>query len=339
MIRAGIIGASGYLGAELLRLLSFHEKIQVTLLQGHTNAGVALGEIYPSLDIAYKGLIVSDFSPEAIADLDLLFVSLPAGVSAEVMDILMSKVPLVVDLGADFRLKDISLYEKWYHFKHQNPDLADKAVYGLPEFYRSDIKDATLISSPGCYVTAAALAIKPFVQAGIFEKDACIIVDGASGTSGAGRQPTKETHHSYVNENFRAYGLLDHRHTPEMEQVIGRQILFTPHLVPMTRGILVTCYAKANQEISDDETYLLQADYYQKEPFVEVIKGLPSTKDSYGSNIARLTARYDKRTGYVVMLGAIDNLTKGGAGQAIQSANIALGIKEDTGLTQIGVIP
>jgi N-acetyl-gamma-glutamyl-phosphate reductase len=181
--------------------------------------------------------------------------------------------------------------------------------------------------------------VKPFVDAKIIDEKDCVVVDGASGTSGAGRKATDVTHHSLVNENFTAYGLLDHRHTPEMEQVIGRQIIFTPHLLPMTRGILVTCYVKTNRKVTTGDLLSLQRDYYDNEPFVDVIDGIPSTKDCYGSNMARITSRYDERTGYMVMLAAIDNLTKGGAGQALQSANIALGIEESMGLTQIGMIP
>ncbi len=339
MIKVGVVGASGYLGAELLRLLSNHQDMTVSALQGHGSAGNAVADLYPGLEPAYSGMSIETFDPKSLSGLDLVFLALPSGVAAAQAEVLMAAVPLVVDLSADFRLKNAGLYDRWYSFAHPAPHLLEKAVYGLPEFYRSEIAQASLIASPGCYVTAATLAVKPFVEANVLEKDDCLIVDGASGTSGAGRQLTETTHHGYINENFVAYGLLDHRHTPEMEQVIGKQVLFTPHLLPMTRGILVTCYAKAAHKLTSKELFEMQRTFYKDEPFVAVTEKPPATRDCYGSNTARLSAYYDDRTGYVVMLAAIDNLCKGGAGQALQSANIALGIEETCGLTQIGVIP
>jgi N-acetyl-gamma-glutamyl-phosphate reductase len=339
MLKVGVVGASGYLGAELLRLIAAHPEMKLVAAQGHTNVNVGITELYPGLGSLYEGVKVEAFNPDALSGLDLVFLALPFGLAAGYMENLLSKVPVVVDLSADFRLKDAGLYDKWYRFTHPSPQLLEKAVYALPELYRERIKGASLISSPGCYVTAAALCVRPFVEANILDKDTSLIVDGASGTSGAGRSLTEMTHHSYINENFVAYGLLDHRHTPEMEQVIGTQVLFTPHLLPMTRGILVTCYAKVELDMTTEELLEIQRTFYADETFIRITEKSPATGNCYGSNTAELSVRYDKRTSHLIMLAAIDNLCKGGAGQALQSANIALGIEETYGLTQIGVIP
>jgi N-acetyl-gamma-glutamyl-phosphate reductase len=244
----------------------------------------------------------------------------------------------VVDLGADFRLKDASAYEQWYHFSHQYPALLEEAVFGLPELFRSDIVGAHLIASPGCYVTAASLALSPLVRAGVVETTG-IIVDAASGTSGAGKEPRADLHYAKVNESFSAYGLLNHRHTPEIEQTIGAQILFTPHLAPMTRGILATCYARPTGVTSTEALLELLANAYAGEPFIAVSEEAPSTRDTYGSNVVRLSARYDARTNTVLFLSALDNLTKGGSGQALQATNIALGLEETMGLPRVALLP
>jgi N-acetyl-gamma-glutamyl-phosphate reductase len=243
-----------------------------------------------------------------------------------------------VDLGADFRLRDASAYPQWYGWEHSVPELLSSAVYGLPELYRPQLAGAGLIAAPGCYVTAAAVALRPLVAGGLVEP-AGIIVDGASGTSGAGKAPAPNLHHSLANERYVAYGVLDHRHTPEMEQVIGAQLLFTPHLAPMTRGILTTCYARPARPVTTESLLSYLAEAYAGEPFVNVTAGLPSTSDAYGSNVVHLTARFDERTGWVIVMSAIDNLVKGGSGQAIQAANAALGLPETAGLPLVGLSP
>jgi N-acetyl-gamma-glutamyl-phosphate reductase len=267
-----------------------------------------------------------------------VFVAVPSGSSQPIIQGLVGKVRCLVDLGADFRLKDPSLYEVWYGFTHSAPGLLSRAVFGLPELNRNLLVGAGLIAAPGCYVTAASLALAPLVKEGVIE-DRGIIIDAASGTSGAGHNPVATSHHATVNENFVAYKLLEHRHTPEIEQTIGATVLFTPHLAPMTRGILATCYGRATHPTSTEDVLDLLAMTYAGEPFVHVGKASPATRDTYGSNNVLITARFDERTGIVIVLAALDNLTKGGAGQALQAANIALGCDETMGLSMIGLNP
>jgi N-acetyl-gamma-glutamyl-phosphate reductase len=246
----------------------------------------------------------------------------------------------VVDLGADFRLRDPAVYARWYGEAHVAPELLERFAYGLPELQRDAIAKADAVASPGCYPTAAALALAPLTAAGVIEPRG-IVVDAASGGSGAGRALKHATHFGTANEDFTAYGLLDHRHTPEIEQAVGGAVLFTPHLAPMTRGILATCYARpaAGASTSPDEVLGLLEDAYAGEPFVVVSPASPSTKATWGSNAAHLTARYDPRTGWVLVLAALDNLVKGASGQAVQCANILLGLDETAGLSAIGVYP
>jgi N-acetyl-gamma-glutamyl-phosphate reductase len=338
-MQAGVVGATGYLGAELLRLLAGHSGIEPAVLQGASTAGSELGALIPSLASRYRERSVEPVDPRRLEGLDVVFVAVPSGTSQEIVASLVGKVGLVVDLGADFRLRDPNAYEVWYGFSHRNPELLSKAVYGLPELTRKELPGAELVAAPGCYVTAACLALAPFLTAGEAEP-AGIVVDAASGTSGAGKSPAANLHHPHANEQMSAYKLTDHRHIPEMEQVLGAELIFTPHLAPMTRGILATCYARlasgSSIETSEDALDLL-ATHYGEEPFVHVSRELVATGDAYGSNVAHLTARYDQRTGWLVVLAAIDNLIKGGSGQAIQAANIALGIEETTGLPLVGM--
>jgi N-acetyl-gamma-glutamyl-phosphate reductase len=253
---------------------------------------------------------------------------------------LINKVRLVVDCSAAFRLKDATLYPTWYGFDHDQPTELKVAVYGLPELYRQDLKTAKLIATPGCYVTAASLALAPLVKAEVISTSG-VIVDAASGVSGAGRALKNSNSFCAVDEDFSAYGLLDHRHTPEIEQVTGAQILFTPHLAPMNRGILATCYARPIDAAKTSTASLLAvlSRAYAREPFVAVRPASPSTKATLGTNSVLLSARFDQRTGYVIVLCAIDNLTKGAAGGAIQAANVALNIDESFGLAKVGMYP
>ena len=340
-MRAGIVGASGYLGAELLRLLADHPVLDVAALQSDSTAGSAIGTLYPSLAKAYRGLTTGPVDLGVFEGFDVVFVAVPSGTSQEIVGELYGRVPLVVDLGADFRLKDPSAYETWYRFTHRRPELLERAVYGLPELNRAALGGAGLVAAPGCYVTAACLALAPFVTNGYVEPTG-IVVDAASGTSGGGRAPSASFHHPLVNENFTPYGVLTHRHTPEMQQMLGAELLFTPHLAPMTRGILATCYARplasAGLHSSEEATDLLRQ-AYANEPFVNVTGDLVSTADAYGSNVAHLTARVDERTGWLVVFSAIDNLVKGGAGQALQAANVALSLPESAGLPLVGLAP
>jgi N-acetyl-gamma-glutamyl-phosphate reductase len=340
-LRVGVFGASGYAGAELLRLLAGHPVFEVALATAESQAGGRVADLYPSLATAYPALTLAATDPAVTDDLDLVFLALPHGASQDLVPELRKRVGTVVDLAADFRLRDPALYPQWYGAEHHCPDLLADAVTGIPELFPADLPGASLIAAAGCYATAAALALTPLLRAGLVDP-AGVVVDAASGVSGAGRAPKPDTHFNTVDEDFTAYGLLDHRHTPEMEQTIGAQVLFTPHLAPMNRGILATCYARpagtARHGAGPDALQELRR-FYAGCPFVVVDERSPSTKAALGSNCAHLTARYDPRTGWILAIAAIDNLTKGAAGQAIQCANIALGLPETSGLPITGLYP
>jgi N-acetyl-gamma-glutamyl-phosphate reductase len=335
--KVGVFGASGYAGVELLRLVAQHPGLEVVLATGETQAGTPAAELYPSLAAAYPGVVFAESDPAAADGLDLVFLALPHGASQHLVPDLRKRVGKVVDLGADFRLKDPGLYPTWYGEPHSAPALLEEFVYGLPELFRDQLAGADLVAAPGCYVTAAALALGPLVRSGAIEASG-VIVDAASGVSGAGRALRHTSHFATVNEDFTAYGLIDHRHTPEIEQATGAQVLFTPHLAPMTRGILATCYARPAPGRTAEPLAVL-GDFYRAEPFVTVGERPPSTKATYGSNSAHITARHDPRTGWVVALCSLDNLGKGASGQAVQCANLALGLPETAGLPVAGVYP
>ncbi len=334
--RVGIVGASGYTGAELLRLCAGHPDLEVVIATGDSQAGLAAAEVYPSLAAGYPDLVFASFDPADFDDLDVVFLALPHGASQDLVPDLHKRVGAVVDLAADFRLRDASLYPTWYGAEHRMPELLRDFAYGIPELFREDLIGSSLIAAAGCYVTAAALALAPLVRAGLIETSG-IIVDAASGLSGAGKTPKANLHFAAADEDFSAYGLLDHRHTPEIEQAIGAQVLFTPHLAPMTRGILATCYARPADAATDPLEAL--RDFYRDEPCVVVGPNPPSTKATWGSNTAQLTARRDPRTGWIVVLCALDNLVKGASGQAVQCANLALGLDELAGLPLVGTFP
>lgn len=338
MKKVGIIGASGYTGAELLRLCAAHPELSVELATGDSQAGTAVAELYPSLAAAYGDLAFAPYEDGAADGLDLVFLGLPHGASQAIVPGLLDRVPHVVDLAADFRLKDPALYPEWYGEPHAAPDLLERFVYGLPEVYRDDLAGAAAVAVPGCYPTAANLALGPLVRSGLVEPTG-IVVDAASGVSGAGRPPKPNTTFCTVDEDFTAYGLLHHRHTPEMEMVFGTSVLFTPHLAPMNRGILATCYARPAAPTTSEAVLGALHEAYADEPFVVVSERSPSTKATLGSNTAHVTARADERTGWVVAICAIDNLVKGASGQAVQCANLALGLPETTGLPTAGLYP
>ena len=337
-VRTGIVGASGYTGAELLRLCAGHESLKVTVATADTQAGVRAADLYPSLAAVHPDLVFGELDTDRLDGLDLLFLAMPHGRAQTLVPDLVGRVGHIVDLSADFRLKDPTLYPAWYGADHASPQLLDRFVYAVPELDREPLRGAELVAAPGCYVTAAGLALTPLVRAGAIEATG-VIVDAASGVSGAGRATRHSTQFATANEDFVAYGLLRHRHTPEIEQLTGAQVLFTPHLAPMTRGILATCYARPAGATSTDDLLGVLRDAYGGEPFVVVGPEPPSTKATYGSNAAHLTARYDERTGWVVVLCALDNLVKGAAGQALQCANLALGLPEGEGLSAAGVYP
>jgi N-acetyl-gamma-glutamyl-phosphate reductase len=338
MHRVGIVGASGFTGAELLRLSAAHPGLEVVVATGDTKAGMAVGDLHPSLAAAYPELALETYRIEAVDGLDVVFLGLPHGTSQAVVPELLGRVGAVIDLAADFRLKDASLYPQWYGEDHTAPELLDRFAYGLPELFRDDLVGADAVAVPGCYPTAAALALAPLVRAGLVETHG-IIVDAASGVSGAGRGLKESTTFCAVDEGFSAYGLLDHRHTPEMDQVLGGSVLFTPHLAPMNRGILATCYAQPTTPSSTSEVMATLRNAYRDEPFVVVTDDPPSTKATLGANTAHITGRADPRTGWVVVVAGIDNLVKGASGQAVQCANLALGLDETMGLPLAAVAP
>jgi N-acetyl-gamma-glutamyl-phosphate reductase len=343
MLHAGIIGASGYTGAELLRLLAGHPGLDVVVATADSQAGTPAGALYPALAACYPHLqlvATDDAALAAVDGLDVVFMGLPHQASMALAPQLVGRVGCVVDLSAAYRLKDASLYPQWYGFAHDQPELLAKAVYGLPERHRHELIGARLVATPGCYVTAATLALAPLLDAGLVERSG-LIVDAASGVTGAGRAAKSDTTFCAVDENFNAYGLLDHRHTPEIEQNLDAQVLFTPHLAPMNRGILATCYARPAAGSALSTAIVLGAlqDAYAGEPFVVVVDGSPATKSTLGSNVAHVTARYDERTGTVLAIAALDNLTKGASGGALQAANVALGLDETLGLPLVGVAP
>jgi N-acetyl-gamma-glutamyl-phosphate reductase len=288
--------------------------------------------------VAYPDLVFRPLDPAEVAGLDVVFLGLPHEASLAVAPALHRRVGCLVDLSAAFRLKDPALYPAWYGFEHDQPELLAEAVYGLPELYRSELKGARMIATPGCYVTAASLALAPLVQLGLVEPGG-VIVDAASGVTGAGRGLRHQSLFATVDEDFTAYALLDHRHTPEIEQVTGAQVLFTPHLAPMSRGILATCYARPATAVTTERLLAALDGFYEGEPFVSVRSAPPSTKATLGSNAVHLTARFDARTGHVVVLCALDNLAKGAAGGALQAANVALGLPETAGLSAVGLMP
>jgi N-acetyl-gamma-glutamyl-phosphate reductase len=340
----GIIGASGYTGAELLRLCAQHPHLDVRVATGDSQAGRRIADAYPSLAAAYGDQAFEPTDPALVDGLDLVFLGLPHGASQAIVPGLRGRVGKLVDLAADFRLDDAALYPTWYGEAHTAPELLGEFAYGLPELFRDEVRAADAVAAPGCYVTAASLALAPLLRAGLVAPTG-IVVDAASGVSGAGKGLKETTSFTAVDEDFTAYGLLTHRHTPEIEQNLARvagapaQVLFTPHLAPMNRGILATCYARPTGALTTDDALAALRKAWADEPFVVVVDGSPSTKATLGSNTVHVTARADERTGWVVAIAALDNLTKGASGQAVQCANLMLGLPEPTGLPTAGLYP
>lgn len=340
-MKIGILGATGYTGQELLRILNHHSEAQVVFLGSSTSAGKKYAEIYPQWNESGY-----DLAAEEVPEVDLLFVALPHGIAAARAEEIIKRGVKIIDLGADFRLKSRQEYEQWYKTKHANPALLPEAVYGLPELYRNQIGRRNLIANPGCYPTASLLALVPLLR----EKLICgqsIIIDAKSGVSGAGRGIAQDFHFSEVNENFKAYGIGVHRHTPEIEQQLseaaGERVIinFTPHLVPMTRGILATIYTDVAAGVHEKDLRDCLAAAYQGETFIHLLpEGTwPQTKFSYGGNHAYLQLKVDPRTGRLIIVSVIDNLVKGAAGQAVQNMNILFNLPESTGLENRGLWP
>jgi N-acetyl-gamma-glutamyl-phosphate reductase len=344
MVRVSIIGASGYGGGELVRLLAAHPDVELAHLTAETRRGEPYGEVFPNL----RGIVphvTEEADPAAIAaDSDVVFFALPNGVPMTVAPALGPRVK-IVDLGADFRFRDPATYATWYKADHASPGLLAEAVYGQPELHREAIRTARIVGNPGCYPTAALIAAAPFVRAGLVERDG-IVVDAKSGVSGAGRGVSAGTHFSEVNENVRPYNVAAHRHAPEIEQELAAlagapmTVTFVPHLIPMTRGILATVYMRLAHGVTAAEAEGLLREAYAQEPFVRVLPGgLPQTKATFGSNYCDVAVRVDARARLLIAMAAIDNLVKGASGQAIQNMNLMCGLPERRGLEGAPLYP
>ena len=345
-IRAGIIGATGYAGGELARLLLQREDMEITWFGSRSYVGQDYASVYQNMYQMTDAVCQSDDLSQAVKEADVIFTATPQGFLSSVISEEILSQAKVIDLSADFRIKDVAVYEKWYQLKHSAPQFIQEAVYGLPEINREKIKGARLIANPGCYPTCTFLSIYPLVKEGLIDPDT-LIIDAKSGTSGAGRGAKVNNLYCEVNESIKAYGVAAHRHTPEIEEQLscaaGRPVTvnFTPHLVPMDRGILVTAYASLAKEVSDKDVREIYRRYYGDERFVRVLnEGVcPETRWVEGSNFVDIAIKIDERTNRLVMMGAIDNMVKGAAGQAIQNMNLMFGLPENTGLKQIAVFP
>ncbi len=337
MIRVGILGATGYAGAELVRLLCSHKNTEITMLASKSYAGQKMSDIFPSLR-GICDIVLEEADPEtAAAKCDVVFTALPHGVSHEVIKELHAKGLKVIDLSGDFRYNDIKVYEEWYGVEHACPELLEQSVYGLCELHREEIKGANLIGNPGCYTTCSILGLAPLVANNMVETKN-IIIDAKSGVSGAGRGLSMLVHYSECTETMKAYKVATHRHTSEIEQELsilaGEDIAlsFTPHLVPMKRGIYVTEYANLKKPYTKEEILAVYREFYKDEKFVRVLDTIPEVKSITGSNYVDIGLTVDTRLGRVVVNATIDNLIKGAAGQAVQNMNILFGLAEDEGL-------
>ncbi len=346
MIRVGIIGATGYAGGELVRLLLGHKEAKIVWYGSRSYVDRKYADIYQNM-FQLVDDICQDDNMEAMAEqVDVIFTATPQGLCASlVKEEILHKVK-IIDLSADFRIRDVSVYEKWYGMEHRAPQYMKEAVYGLCELNREAVKKARLIANPGCYPTCSFLSVYPLVKEGLIDPDT-LIIDAKSGTSGAGRGAKVDNLFCEVNENIKAYGVTGHRHTPEIEEQLslaaGKQVLinFTPHLVPMQRGILVTAYASLKKEISYEEVKAVYDRYYEKEYFVRVLPEdvCPQTRWVEGSNFVDVNFKIDPRTKRIVMMGAMDNLVKGAAGQAVQNMNLMFGVDEAEGLRMAPLFP
>jgi N-acetyl-gamma-glutamyl-phosphate reductase len=347
-VRVAIVGATGYVGAELIRLLALHPHVRIVGLVGRERKGDPLGGIHPHL--ATRELHVYDHVPD---EAEAVFLALPHGAVASRIDEFRERAMTVVDLGPDFRLRDPADYPRWYHYDHPRPELLPGAVYGLPELHRDELAalgraPGAIVGAPGCYATTTILALAPLARAGLIGD---LVVDAKSGVSGAGRDPKADLHFGEVNESVKAYGIFTHRHLGEIEQELGalgggdaanpgvRGVDFLPHLVPMTRGILSACHVRPTRPVTQGEIDALYAEAYGDEPFVTVTASPPATKHVLGSNEFRAWCGVDERTGRVLAIGVLDNLVKGAAGQAVQAFNVVHGLPEPAGLLQLPLAP
>ena len=346
MIKVGIIGATGYAGSELVRILLGHKDVEIKWYGSRSYIDKKYASIYQNFFQLVDATCMDD-NMEALADqVDVIFTATPQGLCASLVnEEILSKVK-IIDLSADFRIKDVKVYEEWYKLEHKSPQFIEEAVYGLCEINREDVKKARLVANPGCYTTCSILTCYPLVKEGIIDPNT-IIVDAKSCTSGAGRGAKVDNLFCEVNENMKAYGVATHRHTPEIEEQLGYAcgekitINFTPHLVPMNRGILATAYASLKKDVTYEEVKAIYDKYYADEKFVRVLEKdqCPETKWVEGSNYVDIGFKIDERTGRIIMMGAIDNLVKGAAGQAVQNMNLLFGLPESEGLELVPMFP
>lgn len=346
MIKVGIIGATGYAGSELVRILLGHKDVEIKWYGSRSYIDKKYASIYQNFFQLVDANCMDD-NMEVLADqVDVIFTATPQGLCASLVnEEILSKVK-IIDLSADFRIKDVKVYEEWYKLEHKSPQFIEEAVYGLCEINREDVKKARLVANPGCYTTCSILTCYPLVKEGIIDQNT-IIVDAKSGTSGAGRGAKVDNLFCEVNENMKAYGVATHRHTPEIEEQLGYAcgekitINFTPHLVPMNRGILATAYASLKKDVTYEEVKAIYDKYYADEKFVRVLEKdvCPQTKWVEGSNYVDVNFKIDPRTNRIIMMGAIDNLVKGAAGQAVQNMNLMFGLKESEGLELVPMFP
>ena len=342
MIKVGIVGGTGYTGVELMRLLALHPQVSIEVITSRASAGAAVADLFPNL----RGHIDLSFSEpdlEVYRDCDLVFFATPNTTAMKQAKALIAAGIRMIDLAADFRIKDIATWEKWYGASHACPDIVDRAVYGLPELNRETIRTAEVVANPGCYPTSVILALLPLLRKGRIDP-ASVIADCKSGTSGAGRQANVATGFCEVSESFKAYGVSGHRHLPEIRQILqsvdsAANIVFVPHLLPIIRGIHATVYATATGSAGDVQA-LFEA-YYESEPFVDVLPqgSHPETRTVKGANICRIAVHYLPESNKYVVLSVIDNLVKGAAGQAVQNMNLMFGFDETTGLESAGLMP
>ena len=346
MIKAGIIGATGYAGGELVRILTAHKDVEIKWYGSRSYIDQKYASVYQNLFQIVDAVCMDDNMEELAEQVDVIFTATPQGLCASLVnEQILSKVK-IVDLSADFRIKDVSVYEKWYGIEHKSPQFIEEAVYGLCEVNREDVKKARLVANPGCYTTCSILTAYPLAKEGLIDMST-LIIDAKSGTSGAGRGAKTANLFCEVNENMKAYGVAMHRHTPEIEEQLGYAsgeevvLNFTPHLVPMNRGILATEYAKLKKDVSWEEVKAIYDKYYEDEKFIRVLdKGIcPETKWVEGSNYVDIGFQIDPRTKRIIMMGAIDNLVKGAAGQAVQNMNLMFGLPEREGLELVPMFP
>ena len=345
MIKAGIIGATGYAGQQLASLLVNHPEAEIKFVSSNSYAGQLFSDIYPQFyKILDMPLLSTEEAKAAMSDVDVVFTALPNGLVFELAQLALEKGIKIIDFSADFRLDDPDVYEEWYKTEHTAKDLISKQVYGLAELWRDKIKGADLIANPGCYTTASILAISALLREdGLIDTDH-IIIDAKSGITGSGRKKDLSLLYAEAGESVKAYGIAHHRHTPEIEQELSKvagkeiQVQFTPHLMPMKRGILATIYVDLKKDVTEDDLYAVYEKYYVDENFIRIRRGMCETRFVVGTNFCDISVRVDRRTHRAIITSCIDNMVKGAAGQAVQNMNVAFGLEETAGLKTMNIV-